>query len=502
LTPQEEAVFKKAGEKIKEQNELLKELTAPAYHVGCVVELLDKTVIIETNGQLFELERTDTALPVTVGQGVDVHPKTGQIVQLSKYVSYGNTGNVIAIDDNLIQINLPSGVVTTPHTMIPVAVGDKVVLNSTNHVILKKIKVDSRYLLKTQRILTWDDVGACADAKAELREALESPFLNKEIFEAFHKDRVKGALLWGRPGNGKTLLGRAAAGSMAKMFGKDAVETGFIYIKGPEILDKFVGETEGQIREPFAYGRQHFKVHGYPCILFIDEAEAILMRRGVRSASGMEMTTVPMFNAEMDGIEESGVFVILATNRADVLDPAIIRPGRIDRKIYVAPPTKENAPEIFNIHMRNVPLDKCVSKEQLITAANEAFFSDKFPLYYITTPACKKTFSLSNLASGAMIAGLVERATAVAIRRNDNPKNIRGLCQNDFDEALVAMQKEQYGMNHYDELREFIDTQKLEVTSIETCHDGSKIERPKPAQQAQQQVVAIPIPKDKASYDA
>jgi len=361
--------------------------------------------------------------------------------------------------------------------------------------------VDSRYLLKTQRILTWDDVGACSEAKAELREALESPFLNKEIFDAFHKERVKGTLLWGRPGNGKTLLGRAAAGAMARLFGRDAVESGFIYIKGPEILDKYVGETEAQIREPFAYGREHFKKHGYPCILFIDEAEAILMRRGIRSASGMEMTTVPMFNAEMDGIEESGVFVILATNRADVLDPAIIRPGRIDRKIYVGPPTKENAPEIFSIHMKNSPIAEGSSKEQLIIAANDAFYSDKFPLYFIETPNGKKVFSLGDLASGAMIAGLVERATAVAVRRNTDPKNIQGLCQNDFDMALIAMQKEQYGMNHFDELREFIDNQKLEVTSIENCHDGQKIEKPKPTP-TQQQVVAIPVPQDKRKYDA
>jgi proteasome-associated ATPase len=409
---------------------------------------------------------------------------------------------VIAVDDDLIQVNIPSGVVTTKHTMIPVVVGDKVVMNSTNHVILQKLKADSRYLLKSQRILTWDDVGGCVDAKAELREALESPFTNKEIFDAFHKERVKGALLWGRPGNGKTLLGRAAAGAMARLFGKEAVSTGFIYIKGPEMLDKYVGETESQIREPFAYGREHWKKHGYPCIIFIDEAEAILMRRGMRSASGMEMTTVPMFNAEMDGIEESGCFVLLATNRADVLDPAIIRPGRIDRKIYVGPPTKETAPEIFNIHMRDVPLGKGVSKEQLITAANEAFYSEKYPLYLIETSNGRKVFSLADLASGAMIAGLVERATAVAVRRNTDPKNIEGLRQDDFDVALLAMQKEQYGMNHFDELREFIDNQKLDVTSIENCHDGQKIEKPKTVATTPQQVVAIPIPNKGGKYDA
>ncbi len=498
MTPQEEALFKKAGAKIKEQNDVLRELTAPAYHVGVVVDILDKTVIIETNGQLFELDRTDTALPVTVGQGVDVHPKTGQIVQVSKYISYGNTGNVVAVDGDLIQVSIPSGVVTTRHTMIPVVVGDKVVMNSTNHVILQKIKVETKYAFKTQSVLTWDDIGACADAKKEMIAALETPYAHKELFEYYHKAQVKGALLWGRAGNGKTLIGRACAGSMARMHGKESTQSGFIYIKGPEILDKYVGETESQIREAFAAGKEHFRKHGYPAILFVDEGDAIFMRRGSRTASGMEMTIVPQFLSEMDGIEDSGVFVLIATNRADVLDPAIIRPGRIDRKIYVAPPTKENAPEIWNIHMRKSPIAKDESRDNLIETVNNLLYSDQYPLYLIDTPNGRKTFSLGNLVSGAFIAGVVERASAIAIDRDIAGSTMDGLRREDFTTALSAMQKEQYGMNHYDELREFIDGQKLEVTSIETCHDGAKIERPK----TQAQVVAIPIPNKGGKYDA
>lgn len=511
MSEQETLLFKKAKDKIIEQNEVLKRLTAPAYHHGTIIAAFPDCYIVDTNGQVFETERVASSLDLQPGQSVDVHPETGQIVRASNYVSYGATGNVVAIDGDLVQVNIPQGAVTTQYKQCDVKVGDKVVLNPSNHVILRKIKQDSRYLLKTQRVLTWEDIGACVDAKAELRDALETPYTDKALFEFFHKERVKGTLLWGRPGNGKTLLGRAAAGAMARMFGKEAVETGFIYIKGPEILDKFVGETEGQIREPFAYGRQHFKTHGYPCILFIDEAEAILMRRGTRTASGMEMTTVPMFNAEMDGIEESGVFVILATNRADVLDPAIIRPGRIDRRIYVGPPTKETAPEIFNIHLRNVPISKGASKEQLIIAANDAFYSEKYPLYAIESAKGKSNFCLGNLASGAVIAGIVERASAIAINRNKaaqvgitDPKDyppLDGLRQEDFDNALTAMHKEQYGMNHFDELREFIDTNKIEPTSIEACHDGAKIVQAQPRQE-NAPVMAIPIPLKKSGYDA
>jgi len=502
VTPQEEALFKKAGAKIKEQHAVLEELTAPAYHVGCVIEILDKTVIIETNGQLFELERVDGAIPVTVGQGVDVHPKTGQIVQVSKYISYGNTGNVVAIDGDMIQVNIPSGIITTKHTMIPVVVGDKVVLNSTNHVIMQKLAVNSKYAFSTKSVLTWDDIGACADAKKEMIAALETPYTHKDLFEYFHKAQVKGVLLWGRAGNGKTLIGRAAAGSLARMHSKESVESGFIYIKGPEILDKYVGETESQIRDAFAFGKAHFKKYGYPCIIFIDEADAILMRRGMRTASGMEMTIVPQFLSEMDGIEDSGVFVMLATNRADTLDPAVIRPGRVDRRIYVAPPTKENAPEIWNIHMRKSPIAKDESRDNMIETVNNALFSDQYPLYLIDTPNGRKTFSLGNLVSGALIAGVVERASAVAIDRNIAATTMGGLCREDFTAALSAMHKEQYGMNHFDELREFIDNEKLDVTSIENCHDGQKIERPKPAAPSAQQVIAIPIPNKGGNYDA
>jgi proteasome-associated ATPase len=502
MTPQETELFKKAGSKIAEQNDLLKELTAPAYHVGVVVDVLDTTIIIETNGQLFELERGEKALKVEVGQPIDVHPKTGQIVNTSKYVSFGATGNVVAVDGDLIQVALPQGITTVKRTCVPVETGDKVVMNSTNHVILQKIKVETKYAFKTQSVLTWDDIGACEDAKKEMIAALETPYTHKDLFDFFHKKQVKGALLWGRAGNGKTLIGRAAAGSLARMHGKESADSGFIYIKGPEILDKYVGETESQIREAFTFGKAHFKKYGYPAVLFIDEADAILMRRGMRTASGMEMTIVPQFLSEMDGIENSGVFVLLATNRADVLDPAVIRPGRIDRKIYVAPPTKENAASIWNIHMRNVPMAEGTDKDKLIQSVNDSLYSENYPLYLIDSSKGRKVFSLGNLASGALIAGIVERASAIAIDRNIAANTMTGMTQEDFITALTAMHKEQYGITPYDELREFIDGQKLEVTTIQTCHDGSKIEKQSIVQTSPSQVVAIPITKKGGNYDA
>jgi proteasome-associated ATPase len=519
MTPQEEAIFNKAREKIQEQQVILKRLTAPSYHLGVVLAVFKDRVIVDTGNQLFELDKVESSLDVKVGQSVDIHPETGQIVRTSEYTAFGVTGKVTAIDEGLIQVNTPSGLVTTKYSMVgAVSVGDKVVMNSTNHIIMYRMPEQSQYAFKTQSVLDWSDIGAQEDAKKELIAALETPFTQSALFQFFNKKRIKGCLLWGRPGNGKTLLGRAAAGSLARMHGKEAQESGFIYIKGPEILDKYVGETEQRIGEAFDFGKAHFKKYGYPAVLFLDEADAILIRRGSRTASGMEQTIVPMFNARMDGIEDSGVFVILATNRADILDPAVIRPGRIDRRVFAAPPTKENAPSIFDIHMRGIPVANGVSKEQLIAATVDSLYSSKFPLYYIETEdGGRSTFTLGSLVSGAIIAGIVERASAIAIDRvitehvangmcydelvkaMSSPTGIRailGLTQPDFDCALVAMQKEQHGMNHFDEIREFIEIGKLDVKSIEVCHTGQKVETQREERRhVEPKVMIIPIPK-------
>jgi proteasome-associated ATPase len=501
MTDKEIAVVNNAREKITEQQNLLKRLTAAAYHVGVVTAVLDKSVIVVTANQVFELDQVESSIPVKVGMSVDVHPETGQIVRVSDYTTYGVSGTVVQIDDKTIQLNTPSGILATDYATVPVEIGDHVIMDSTNHVIIKKINQTSKFAFKTNAVLTWDDIGACEDAKKAIIAALETPYVKKDIFKYFHKKEVKGALLWGRAGNGKTLIGRAAAGSLARMHSKESVESGFVYIKGPEILDKYVGESESQIRLAFDFCKRHYKKYGYPAILFIDEADAILMRRGSRTSAGMEQTIVPQFLSEMDGIEDSGTFVLLATNRADTLDPAVIRPGRIDRPVYVAPPTKENAPSIWNIHMRNVPLSKGVSSEELIKTTNERLFSEQYPLYKLETTIGTRVFSLGSLVSGALIAGIVERASAVAIDRNNDAKNIDGLCQKDFDIALTAMHKEQYGMNHMDELREFVENQKLQVTAMEQYHNGVKIDVRSPSSPTAQ-LVAVPIPSSKQRYDS
>ena len=198
----------------------------------------------------------------------------------------------------------------------------------------------------------WDDVGGLKDVKKKLREAVEYPLKHRDVFEKMGIEPPKGVLLYGPPGTGKTLLAKAVATES---------EANFIAIKGPEILSKWVGESERAIREVFQKARQ-----SAPTVIFIDEIDAIAPMRGLFPDSHVTDRIVNQLLTEMDGIAElKDVVVIAATNRPDIIDPSLLRPGRFDRIIYVPPPDKDARLEILRVHTRNVPLDKDVDLEKL-----------------------------------------------------------------------------------------------------------------------------------------
>ncbi len=198
----------------------------------------------------------------------------------------------------------------------------------------------------------WDDVGGLEDVKKKLREAVEYPLKYRDVFEAMGIEPPKGVLLYGPPGTGKTLLAKAVATES---------EANFIAIKGPEVLSKWVGESERAIREVFQKARQ-----SAPTVIFIDEIDAIAPMRGLFPDSHVTDRIVNQLLTEMDGIAElRDVVVIAATNRPDIVDPSLLRPGRFDRIIYVPPPDKEARKEILKVHTRNVPLAEDVDLDKL-----------------------------------------------------------------------------------------------------------------------------------------
>ena len=244
----------------------------------------------------------------------------------------------------------------------------------------------------------WEDVGGLDEVKKALKESVEWPLKHKDAFEAMGIEPPKGILLYGPPGTGKTLLAKAVATES---------EANFISVKGPEILSKWVGESERAIREIFTKARQ-----AAPCVIFIDEIDAIAPRRGSVGDSHVLDRVVNQLLTEMDGIQElKDVVVIAATNRPDIVDPSLLRPGRFDRLIYVPPPDEKARLEILKVHTRRVPLADDVDLAEIAKETE----------YY----------------TGADLAALVREAAMNVLRRNNmKPGKV---TMEDFRRALEVV---------------------------------------------------------------
>jgi transitional endoplasmic reticulum ATPase len=207
--------------------------------------------------------------------------------------------------------------------------------------------------------VSWEDVGGLEGAKQELRETVEWPLKYGKLFDHMNAEPPKGVLLYGPPGTGKTLLAKAVA---------TEAESNFISVKGPEFLSKWVGESEKAVRETFRKARQ-----ASPCIVFLDELDAIAPQRGRSSDSNVTERVISQILTELDGLEDlHNVTVIAATNRPDIIDPALLRPGRFDRLIYIPVPDLEARKRIFDIHTRNKPLAKDVDLD-ILANGSEGF---------------------------------------------------------------------------------------------------------------------------------
>ena len=407
-------LLERENEDLRQRLESLQDKpTARGVVAGLFTRDGSRFAMIVAAGQTLEKRLAPWAKDVSVGMSVALTSEGAQPIGFSPALPGGMVVVVDKTHDGAIEFAC-QGVQRTAASGIECKPGDRVMLEATGMVVVKNL--GSGGMAKVFSGTTgvgWDDIGGLEDVKRQLREAIEGPVAHADVYRRFGKRPCKGIALFGPPGTGKTMLGKAAATALAKAHGKSASSGGFIYVRGPELLHGIVGSSESNVRQLFASARAHEAEHGYPSIIFLDEADGLLAARGRNPWEGMERTVVPMFLAEMDGLESTGATVILATNRPDAIDPAFMRDGRIDLRIEVPPPGEAACADIFGKCLRGRPF----TPEDLPKLAAAELFADRHVVRMVKNDKGRDRLTLAKSASGALVAGVVERATQRAIRR-------------------------------------------------------------------------------------
>ncbi|MBP6729171.1 MAG: proteasome ATPase [Microthrixaceae bacterium] len=336
--------------------------------------------------------------------------------------------------------------------------GELVRLDQRAAMVLERLprpEVDE-LLLEEVPDLHYADIGGLDEQIEQITDAVELPFLHQELFAEYLLPAPKGILLYGPPGCGKTLIAKAVAASLARkvaeLTGRDS-RGYFINVKGPELLNKYVGETERHIRQVFRRAREKAE-DGTPVIVFFDEMESLFRTRGSGISSDMESTIVPQLLAEIDGVETlRNVIVIGASNREDLIDPAILRPGRLDVKIKINRPDAEAAAQIFGRYLTDdLPIDERSVEElgggdahkaiqAMIEAAVAEMYRDDPANEFLEVTyqnGDKEIMYFRDFSSGAMIENIVRRAKKLAIKRELSDGH-RGIC---VDDLLVSIRQE------------------------------------------------------------
>ena len=439
------AVLEEARQQLGVLREEVDKLTAPPNNFGTVLQVnVDGTVDVLTGSRKLRVAAQPSieVKQLQVGQEVLLN-EAFNIIDVREFEIAGEVVRVReTMPDNRVVVIARAdeeSVLSRSDAMKDhyLRAGDYVRIDPKSRLILEKMERPEVEELVLEEVpdITYADVGGLADQIEQIRDTVELPYLHRDLFKEYELEPPKGILLYGPPGCGKTLIAKAVANSLAKKVsertGSPDVRSYFLNIKGPELLNKWVGETERQIRLIFQRAKEKSD-EGVPVIVFFDEMDSLFRTRGTGISSDVESTIVPQLLSELDGVESlKNVVVIGASNREDLIDPAILRPGRLDVKIKINRPEPEAAREIFAIYMsENTPLDseglarfdgdKDAYLKQMIDVTVEAMYSESDENRFLEVTYAggdREVLYFKDFASGAMIENIVRRAKKDAIKR-------------------------------------------------------------------------------------
>ncbi len=437
-------LLEEAREQLGVLREEVEKLTQPPNNFGTVLQVnSDGTVDVLTGNRKLRVNaqpNVEVKL-LQVGQEVLLN-EAFNIIDVRQFEPSGEVLRVrdVMIDGRVVLIGHgdEERVTSRAETMLDVRLrpGDYVRIDSKTGLVLEKMERPEMEELVLEEVpdITYEEVGGLAAQIEQIRDTVELPYLHRDLFKEYHLEPPKGILLYGPPGCGKTLIAKAVANSLAQkvaeMTGNPDVRSYFLNIKGPELLNKWVGETERQIRLIFQRAKEKSD-EGVPVIVFFDEMDSLFRTRGTGISSDVESTIVPQLLSELDGVESlKNVVVIGASNREDLIDPAILRPGRLDVKIKINRPDPVAAREIFRIYLTDeTPIDpeelarfgsvaECI--ERMIESTVDRMYSEDDENRFLEVTYAngdREILYFKDFASGAMIENIVRRAKKDAIKR-------------------------------------------------------------------------------------
>jgi proteasome-associated ATPase len=439
------ATLREAREQIIALKEEVEKLTAPPSGFGVFLGVNDDgTINISSGGRKLRVNVHPDIDPKSLQPGQELmlnealnvveactYEVQGEVVQLKEMLGVDRAlviGN--ADEERVVQIGEPLRNRT-------LRAGDSLLMDVRSGFVLEHLPKPEveELILEEVPDISYQDIGGLGDQIEQIRDAVELPFLHADLFAEHQLKPPKGILLYGPPGCGKTLIAKAVANSLAKkvaeVTGQPSGRSYFLNIKGPELLNKYVGETERQIRLIFQRAKEKSS-EGVPVIVFFDEMDSIFRTRGSGVSSDVENTIVPQLLSEIDGVEQlKNVIVIGASNREDMIDPAILRPGRLDVKIKIERPDAGAAKDIFSKYLLpSLPLaedvvasaggDREAALARIIDEGVKRMYSDADENRFLEVTYAngdKEVLYFKDFNSGAMIENIVSRAKKMAIKR-------------------------------------------------------------------------------------